>query len=61
MNDVVGVMEWINDDTKLPKTVAEAYFNPLRLLTLQSRLSAAYKGIMALILKNHSKDFISGR
>lgn len=43
------------------KTVAEAYFNPLRLLTLQSRLSAAYKGIMALILKNHSKDFISGR
>ncbi len=61
VNDVVGVMEWINDDTKLPKTVAEAYFNPLRLLTLQSRLSAAYKGIMALILKNHSKDFISGR
>lgn len=50
VNDVVGVMEWINDDTKLPKTVAEAYFNPLRLLTLQSRLSAAYKGIMALIL-----------
>lgn len=61
VNDVVGVMEWIKDDTKLPKTVAEAYFNPLRLLTLQSRLSAAYKGIMALILKNHSKDFISGR
>lgn len=61
VNDVVGVMEWINDDTKLPKTLAEAYFNPLRLLTLQSRLSAAYKGIMALILKNHSKDFISGR
>lgn len=61
VNDVVGVMEWINDDGKIPKTVQEAYFNPTRLLTLQSRQSAAYKGIMALILKNHSKDFISGR
>lgn len=61
VNDVVGVMEWLNDDTKLPKTIQEAYFNPTRLLTLQSRQSAAYKGIMALILKNHSKDFISGR
>lgn len=61
VNDVVGVMEWINDDGKIPKTVQEAYFNPTRLLTLQSRQSAAYKGIMALVLKNHSKDFISGR
>lgn len=61
VNDVVGVMDWISDDSKLPKTVAESYFNPLRLLTLQSRVSAAYKGIMALILKNHSRDFISGR
>lgn len=61
VNDVVGMMEWVNDDRKVPKTVQEAYFNPIRLLTLQSRQSAAYKGIMALILKNHSKDFISGR
>lgn len=61
VNDVVGVMEWMNDETKIPKTVQEAYFNPNRLLTLQSRQSAAYKGIMALILKNHCKDFISGR
>ena len=61
VNDVVGVMDWIADGTKVPKTVQEAYFNPNRLLTLQSRQSAAYKGIMALILKNHCKDFISGR
>ena len=59
--DVVGVMDWINDDTKLPKTVQDSYFNPTRLLSLQSRLSAAYKGIMALILKSHCQDFISGR
>lgn len=61
VSDVVGVMEWISDESRMPKTVQEAYFNPMRLLSLQSRLSAAYKGIMALILKNKSRDFISGR
>ena len=60
-NDVQDVMEWINDDSMLPRSVAGAYFNPTRLLTLQTRQSAAYKGIMALILQNHAKDFISGR
>lgn len=59
--DVVGVMDWISDDTKVPRTVQESFFNPTRLLGLQSRLSAAYKGIMALVLKNHCQDFISGR
>jgi len=61
VNDVVGVMEWLENPLNYPKTIQEAYFNPNRLLTLQSRLSAAYKGIMALILKNHCNDFISGR
>lgn len=61
VNDVVGVMEWCADNASLPKTVQECYFNPLRLLTLQTRQSAAYKGIMALILKNNAQDFISGR
>lgn len=61
VNDVVGVMEWVVNALALPKTVQEAYFNPARLLSLQSRQSAAYKGIMALILKNHCRDFISGR
>lgn len=60
VNDIVGVMEWIGGGVQ-PKTVQEAYFAPLRLLSLQTRLSAAYKGVMALIMKNHSKDFISGR
>lgn len=59
--DVVGVMKWIKDDSELPRTIQESYFSPTRLLSLQSRLSAAYKGIMALVLKNHCKDFISGR
>ena len=60
VNDVVGVMKWIDNDL-MPKTVEESNFNPTRLLTLQTRQSAAYKGIMALVLKNHCKDFISGR
>ena len=59
--DVVGVMAWIEDSSIIPRTIQESYFNPGRLLSLQSRLSAAYKGVMALILKNHCKDFISGR
>lgn len=61
VQDVVGFMRWLDDDEYIPKTVAESFFNPTRLLTLQSRQSAAYKGIIALILKNHAKDFISGR
>lgn len=60
-NDVQDVMAWISDGSSTPRSVAGAYFNPTRLLTLQSRQSAAYKGIMALILQNHAKDFISGR
>lgn len=59
--DVVGVMAWLDDPVKTPKTVQEFYFNPVRLLSLQSRLSAAYKGIMARILKHHCRDLISGR
>ena len=60
-NDIVQVLDWLKDDANPPKTVTESYFNPTRLLSLQTRQSAAYKGIMALILKNHSQDFISGR
>src|SRR5699024_11580752 len=40
VNDVVGVMDWVPDDERIPKTVQESYFNPVRLLTLQSRQSA---------------------
>ena len=60
VNDVVGVMNWLGGGD-LPKTVVDSYFNPMRLLMLQSRRSAAYKGVMALIMKNHSRDFISGQ
>ena len=61
INDVPDVMKWIEGDGAMPRTCTEAYFTPTRLLTMQSRQSAAYKGIMALILKNHAQDLISGR
>ena len=57
--DVSGMMDWINGG-KEPDTVHRAYFQPTRLLSLQSRLSAAYKGVMALVLKEGCLDFITG-
>lgn len=59
-NDITQVIKWITAGGDLPKTITDFFFNPIRLLSLQSRQSAAYKGIMALILKNHARDFISG-
>jgi hypothetical protein len=59
-NDVTKVMEWIDGGDE-PDTVTRSYFQPLRLLSLQTRNSAAYKGIMALILKAKALDFISGK
>lgn len=59
-NDITQVVKWITEGGDLPKTVTDFFFNPTRLLGLQSRQSAAYKGIMSLILKNHARDFISG-
>lgn len=59
-NDMTQVTKWILDGGDLPRTITDAFFNPTRLLGLRSRQSAAYKGIMALILKNDARDFISG-
>lgn len=59
-NDVTGVMSWVRGSDEEPDTVARAYFQPTRLITLQTRQSAAYKGVMALILKHGAIDFMSG-
>ena len=58
-NDVTGVLAWINGGEE-PDTVNRAFFQPTRLLSLQTRNSAAYKGIFALILGEGARDFISG-
>ena len=59
-NDVTGMMEWLKGGAE-PDTVARAYFDPMRLLSLQTRNSAAYKGVMALVLKSGAVDFASGK
>jgi hypothetical protein len=41
--------------------MAEALFQKDRLRTLRSRLSAAYKGIHALLMRQGCRDFISGK
>lgn len=60
VTDIQGLMKWVDDDNYLPDTVIRSNFYATRLYQLQTRNSAAYKGIIALILKNHCKDFISG-
>ena len=59
VNDVAGVLAWINGGDE-PETVTRAFFQPTRLLYLQTRNGAAYKGVMALILGKGARDFISG-
>ena len=60
VNDISDMAKWIEDENSVPKTIIDAQFNPLDLKKLKSRNSAAFKGFIALILKNGSKDFING-
>ena len=60
VTDILGLMEWVNDETSEPDTVRRSNFHASRLQQLYTRNSAAYKGIMALILKEHAFDFIKG-
>lgn len=56
-NDVDELLAWVEDDNAVPRTVLEATFNPDRLDRLTSRLSAAYKGINMLVLREGAADF----
>jgi len=58
--DLPEVVEWVKGSKTVPRTIEDANFTSSRLLTLSSRLSAAYKGIFALMLKNGAKDWIKG-
>lgn len=60
VNDVVGMMNWVKGSNILPDTIVRSNFQYSRLQRLYTRNSAAYKGVMALILKNGATDFISG-
>lgn len=56
--DIMGVFSQLEGGEK-PDTVVRATFQPRRLLSMQTRNSAAYKGVMALILQDSPLDFMS--
>lgn len=57
--DMQDVVAWVDGGAE-PRTVRDANFAPTRLLSLQSRLAAAYKGLAALLMKHGGRDFVSG-
>ncbi len=56
-NDLEELLGWMEDDTRVPRTIGDASFQPNRLDGLTSRLSAAYKGINVLVLREGARDF----
>lgn len=58
-NDIEDVVNEVEGKPSANRTVNGASFSSIRLLSMQSRLSAAYKGIMALLYKQKCKDFVN--
>lgn len=59
--DVPELVDWISGIGAPPRSMDEALFQKDRLRSLRSRLSAAYKGLHALLMKHGCCDFISGK
>lgn len=59
-NDLYEVLAWIDGSGREPRTVSDANFHRSRLYTLQTRNSAAYKGISTLLIRDGAIDFIKG-
>lgn len=59
-SDLIQVVDWIKEGNTEPRTITDATFNASRLYSLQTRNSAAYKGIYALLMRDGALDFISG-
>jgi hypothetical protein len=59
--DVPELVEWIPGTGPRPRSVDEALFQRDRLNLLRTRISAAYKGMHALLMRHGCRDFISGR
>ena len=57
--DLVEVAEYIRNGT-VPTLITEANFAPTRLISLRTRLSAAYKGLYALQMKSGAADWLTG-
>ena len=58
-NDIEDVIEEIYGRPNASRTINSAFFSSTRLLTLQTRNSAAYKGIMALFYMQKCRDFMN--
>ncbi len=59
-NDIEDVVAAIQGKPSLNRTINSAYFSATRLISLQTRNSAAYKGIMALVYREKCMDFVKG-
>lgn len=58
--DFIEVPLWLKGGVE-PSTVSETIFRADRLKTMRMRLSAAYKGVNALLMKEGAQDFRSGQ
>ena len=59
-NDMEDIVASIRGNDSLNRTINAAYFSATRLISLQTRNSAAYKGIMALLYRGSCHDFVPG-
>ena len=58
--DFIEVPKWLDGGPE-PSTITETLFRPDRLKTMRMRLSAAYKGMNALLMKEGAKDLALGQ
>jgi hypothetical protein len=58
--DLADVLAWIDGGPE-PTTVKDSAFRPERLKMVTSRLSAACKGVPALLMHKQARDFLSGQ
>jgi hypothetical protein len=58
--DIRDVPRWVSGGP-IPQTIERADFREERLRTLRTRLSAAYKGVHALLMRCGAEDFKSGQ
>jgi hypothetical protein len=56
--DLEQVVPWVSEDERVPSTVSDASFREARLFTLRTRISAAYKGIYALLMRSECLDWV---
>ena len=60
VTDIEDVVAEVQGKDSQNRTINAAYFSATRLLSLQTRNSAAYKGIMALVYREQCRDFMQG-